>query len=496
MKNKFLSFLQKENNFTYTENGATALKSTSSHLVDLFGSIGSLRSRNALDIEHLFAPAYNESPLLAMKMLFYARNIRGGLGERRTFRVILKYLAITRPEVVAENFDAIALFGRYDDFYTLVETPVENEMWQYLRTQFELDLSNASKGEPISLLCKWLKSVNTSSEESKRLGKLTAKAFNLSQKNYRLKLAKLRKYVKVTEVNMSAGNWTDIIYSEVPSRAMTCYRNAFKAHDLEGFTAYINALTKGEAKVNASTLFPYDILEKLGLCCHYGNANGHFAFTNYDALLEAQWKALPNYVQGTQNVLIMADTSGSMCGRPLCTSLGLAMYFAERNKGAFKDVFMTFSSKPSLISLKGDTLYDKIKAIPSIVENTNLEAAFDLILKVATTNHLSMSELPKALVIITDMEFDMATDCRGNWTFYESMEKKYQLAGYSLPNVIFWNVNARHDVFQVACDKKGVQLASGQSPAVFKSVLANIGKTPYEAMVATLNDPVYDIVQI
>ena len=295
---------------------------------------------------------------------------------------------------------------------------------------------------------------------------------------------------------MSAGNWTDIIYSEVPSKAMSCYRNAFKAHDNEGFTAYIESLTKGEAKVNASTLFPYDIFEKLGLCWNYANSNSHFSFANYDALLEAQWKALPNYIEDEQNVLIMADTSGSMCGRPLCTALGLAIYFAERNKGAFKDVFMTFSSKPSLILLKGKTLYDKIKSVPSIVENTNLEAAFDLILKVATTNHLPMSELPKALVVITDMEFDMATDCRGKWAFYESMEKKYQLAGYSLPNVIFWNVNSRHDVFQVASDKKGVQLASGQSTAVFKSVLTNIGKTPYDAMVTTLSDPVYDIVSI
>ena len=500
MENKFISLLQKEYGITYTENGATALRTTSSSLLDLFGTIGSLRCRDEMEIERLFSAAFHEDPLLATKMAFYARNIRGGLGERRTFRVILKYLATLHSDIVIKNLDAIALFGRYDDFYTLVGTPVEKEMWLYLKNQFELDLLHLEQHEPITLLAKWLKSVNASSTETNRLGKLTAKNFGLSVPIYRKTLTKLRKALDVTEVKMSANAWTDIIYSTVPSRAMAIYRNAFSSHDEAGFNAYIEALEKGETKINSATLYPYDIFEKMGLIFSYGsNSGSHFSFTNYDPILEAQWKALPNYVEEGSNILVMADTSGSMTcmnSRPLYSAIGLATYFAERNTGAFKDVFMTFSQSPSLISLKGDTLYDKIKNIPSIVANTNLEAAFNLILKVAVTNHLSPNELPKALVIISDMEFDYATNAQAGFTFYDSMVQKFAGYHYTMPNIIFWNVNSRHDIFQTNCKYKGVQLASGQSPSVFKSILANIDKTPYEAMINILNDKIYDCITI
>ena len=492
MKNKFLSFLQRETNFTSTENGAIALKTTNSQLLDLFGCIGSLRTRDNTDIERLFSMAFSEDTLLATKMAFYARNIRGGLGERRTFRIILKYLSQVAPEIVIKNFDAIALFGRYDDFYTLVDTSIEEAMWAYLKDQFDLDMENYKNGQPISLLAKWLKSVNASSAETTRLGKLTARHFNLSEKAYRQTLSKLRQYIDVTEVKMSAQNWSDIAYGHVPSRAMSIYHKAFKAHDEEGFNNYLNAVTRGDAKVNASTLYPYDILGQLGLSI----TSSHFSFYHYDALLEEQWKSLPNYVTGEHNILVMADTSGSMTGRPMHSSIGLALYFAERNQGAFKDTFMTFSSKPSFIQVKGKTLYDKIKCIPSIVENTDLEAAFNLILAVAVKNRLSTDELPASLVVITDMEFDSATTSRGNWTFYDSMVKNYAAHGYTMPNVIFWNVASRHDVFQASSNYKGVQMASGQSPSVFKSILANMGKSPYDAMLSVLNDPMYDLITV
>lgn len=492
MKNTFLSFLKKENNFTTTENGAVALKSTNSALVDLFGSIGSLRTRDNTEIERLFSHAYTEDPLLATKMAFYARNIRGGLGERRTFRIIIKYLSMLAPSVIIKNFDNIALFGRYDDFYEFIGTPIEPQMWNYLKNQLDIDLNNYHNNKPVSLLAKWLKSVNTSSKETNLLGKATAKAFGLSEKEYRKTLSMLRKYIDVTEVKMSSNDWMQINYSHVPSRAMCIYRNAFKAHDEEGFTRYIEALEKGESTIHSGTLYPYDILEKLGIS-YLSNC---FSFSNYDKILEQQWKNLPNYIEGEHNVLVIADTSGSMYGRPLCTSIGLAIYFAERNKGAFKDTFMTFSSRPSLVTLKGSTLYDKIKCIPAIVEDTNLEAAFMLILNTAKKYNLSADELPKSLVIITDMEFNYATTSRGDWTFYESMRKNFALAGYQIPNIVFWNVNSRHDCFQTTSGYLGVQMASGQSPSVFKTVLANIGSTPYEAMLNTLNDPIYDSVVI
>lgn len=488
MFNKFLEGLKQENNKTYTENGARALKSTESHLVDLFGTIGSMRIREKEDIERLFVLAFHEDPLIATKMAFYARNIRGGLGERRTFRIILQYLATTAPDVVRKNMSSIPMFGRYDDLYTLVGTSVEEDMWQYVKGQLAADIEQFEKGEPISLLAKWLKSVNASSKEGNELGKLTAKKLGFTHKEYRKALAMLRKYIDVTEVRMSGGDWTAIQYEKVPSRAMMIYRNAFKKHDEEGFKKYMESLVKGEVKVNAATLYPYDIMEKMGLITHGSN----MTIAQYDPLLQAQWDALPNYVECENNILVMADTSGSMCGRPMCTSIGLAIYFATRNKGAFRNVFMTFSTTPSLVTLKGKTLYDQVKCIPSIVSDTNLEAAFELILKVAKANHLTQEELPKSLVIVTDMEFNYATHSRGDWTFYESMRRTYGAAGYQLPNVVFWNVNARNEVFQVTSQYEGVQMASGQSTAVFKTILANMGKNSYEAMLQTLNDPVYD----
>jgi len=495
MSRRFVSALKQESNYTLTENGAVALKSTESALVDLFGQIGAMRNRTDADIEAAFSKAFAEDRLLATKMAFYARNIRGGLGERRAARVIFNFLAKVHPDVMRKNIQYVPLFGRYDDLYEFVGTPVENDMWTLIKEQWSLDIDNMNNNKPISLLAKWLKSVNTSSDESNRLGKLTAKNLGLSEKEYRKTLSALRRYLDVTEVKMSHNQWSDINYAGVPSRAMSIYRNAFRKHDEERFNAYIESVSKGESKINASTLFPYDIIEKMQL--RTGWNGNYLAVNHYDKVLEEQWKALPNYIEGENNVLVMADTSASMMGRPMATSVGLAIYFAERNHGVFKDVFMTFSSRPSFVQLKGDTLYEKIKCIPSIVANTDLEAAFRLILNTAINNNLTAEDMPKSLVVISDMEFDNATDYNTNHeTFYESMVKMYRQHGYEMPNIIFWNVDSRHDNFQVASEYRGVQLASGQSPSVFKSILNNIGKTPYEAMLSVLNDPMYDCITV
>ncbi len=493
MSQKFVTALRQEDNLTLTENQAVALKSTYSSLVDLFGQIGAFRNRTDNDIETAFSKAFAEDKLLATKMAFYARNIRGGLGERRTFRIIMRFLAKLYPEIVKKNLIHIPVFGRYDDLYEFIGTNVEPAMWSLIKEQWESDIQNMINNQPVSLLGKWLKSINTSSKESKALGKLTAKNLGLSEQQYRKMLAALRKYLDVVEVKMSSQRWDQINYSGVPSRAMSIYRNAFKKHDENRFNEYIDKVSKGKEKINAGTLYPYDILEKMGLS--YGYFDKNFTFRNYDKVLEEQWKALPNYIEGENNVLVMADTSGSMSGRPICTSIGLAIYFAERNHGVFNNTFMTFSSRPSLVQLKGNTLYEKIKCVPAIVDNTNLEAAFKLILNTAVKNKLSQEDMPKSLIIISDMQFDAQTN-DSDMTWHDAMVKMYNENGYEMPNIIYWNVDSRRDTFQVTSEYKGVQLASGQSPSVFKSILNNIGKTPYEAMIDTLNDPVYDCIVV
>lgn len=506
MKNSFVNAMGARANEKFTENGAFAYKSTNSDIVDLFGTIGALRSRSQSEVERLFSKAFAEDNLLATKMAFYARNVRGGLGERSTARTIWTYLANVRPEIMRKNLVYIPHFGRWDDLYALIGTPVESDMWALIKTQFEEDMAvleafkvSGVRGQ-MSLMAKWLKSANSKRDEYKRLGMKTARALGMSDKAYRQAMAALREYLAPVEVAMSRGDFESINYSGVTSRAMTRYRKAFGLRDADGFQKYLDSLVKGESKVNAATLFPYDIMEAYGLQEHYdwsSRRNGSFMHMSnkFDIVLEEQWKALPNYVEGENNVLVMADTSGSMSGRPLHSAVGLAMYFAERNKGAFKDVFMTFSDDPKFVTLKGETLYDRAKSVEAIVANTNIEKAFKRILEVSVKNSVPAEDMPKALVIISDMEFDSAT--RGNHkSYYAHIEDMYAEHGYAVPTIVFWNVDSRQDTFHVACDKKGVQLASGQSASTFKSIMANIGKTPYQAVVDTLNTEMYSMITV
>lgn len=495
MSTKLVSGLVQQTNLTTTTNGAVALKSTGSGLVDLFGKIGALRNVAEQEVETAFIKAFGEDALLATKMAFYARDIRfGGLGERRTFRTVMKFLAKVHPDVLRKNIENIPHFGRWDDLYELIGTSVEADALTLIKRQWIKDVAGMQSKQPISVMAKWLKSTNTSSPLSRKLGKLTAKTLGLSERNYRKGLSRLRAYIDIVERKMSSGEWTDIQYSSVPSRAMKIYRKAFSKRDQEGFGSYIESVKKGEAKINAATLFPYDILEGMGLSVGIKTLQ----FRNYDEVLEQQWKTLPNYVDGENNVVIMADTSGSMSGRPIATAVGLAIYFAERNQGPFHNVFMTFSKTPSLVEITGTTLYEKIQAIPAIVSNTDFEKALDLILEVAIQNQLTADEMPKSLVVISDMQFDSpSANVNRGWTFYDTMRDKFAQAGYEIPNIVFWNVNNLNgDTFQVTSNYKGVQLASGQGVGTFKSVLANIGMTPFEAMVNTLSDPAYDCVVI
>ncbi|NLZ54012.1 MAG: DUF2828 family protein, partial [Thermoanaerobacteraceae bacterium] len=361
MENLFSKAISIESNKTKTENDANAFKSTNDSLVDLFGVIGSLRGRDKEEVEDLFAKAHAEDPLLAIKMAFYARNIRGGLGERKTFKTIIRWLAINHPHQLIPNLVYIPHFGRWDDMYALIDTPVEKHMWTIVAHQFLEDMKSLKTPEAkVSLLGKWLKSANASSEETRRLGRLTAKKLGLSPREYRIALTKLRKRIKVVESQMSANKWEEIEFSEVPSKAMMNYRDAFQRHQPERFEKYKESLKSETSKINTDALFPYEILERANLDVNY--IKGTFEIDK-DPILEAQWKALPNYIEEPANFLVMADTSGSMTGRPMATSISLAIYFAERNRGAFHNQFMTFSRRPQFVELKGNSLREKVSHI-------------------------------------------------------------------------------------------------------------------------------------
>ena len=287
---------------------------------------------------------------------------------------------------------------------------------------------------------------------------------------------------------MSQNKWNMINYEAVPSKAMANYNRAFVKHDPVGFGDYKEALNNGKAKVNAATMFPYELVK---------NYMGYHSNTN--PLADQQWRALPNYVEGENNIIVMADVSGSMSGRPMETSVGLAIYFAERNKGAFKNLYMTFTSSPSFIEVNpNDTLQKKVNDCmrKGVGFSTNLEAAFLKILSTAVENHVPAEDMPKALVVISDMEIDkyMSPTRWGGafkWDFVDTMRARFARYGYKLPIIVMWNVEARQDTYLSTRDD--VIFVSGQSPSVFKSFIGALnGQTGYDVMVKTLTDPMYD----
>lgn len=488
----FATAIANESKLTHTENGATAYNTTGHAVLDLFATIGSLRDTDDVRIARLFADAYAQDPLLATKTLFYARDIREGLGERETFRTLLRYAAEHHPEAIRPNIGLIGEYGRYDDLYALVGTPLENAMWAYMKTQLEADMAAMEQGKPCSLLSKWLKTADASSPKTRALGIATAKALGMSVYDYKRAYRKLRRHIKVVETQMSANEWGEIDYEGVPSRAMRAYHDAFDRHDHERFESYLDGVSHGEAKINASTLYPYDLVEK------YARAFGYRYRMFYGAdpteaeraVIEAQWKALPDYVDDDVNAMVIADTSGSMFGRPLFSAVGLAIYFAKHNRGAYHDLWMSFSHDSAIQRLRGETLEQMIESID--VDhwdgNTNLERAFERILDIAHTNNVPADEMVKSLIVVSDMEIDY---CVGAWSFYDEMRDRFEAAGYEIPNVVFWNVNSRHDVFHADSERKGVQLCSGQAASTFKTLVNSIGITPTEMMLKVLDGERY-----
>lgn len=492
----FATALKGESRRTLTENGAEALNSTGEAVLDLFSVVGALRNADDLRIQRLFEESYKEDPLLTAKTLFYARDARGGLGERATFRKLLRYAAMTHPEMVEPNIHLIGLYGRFDDLYSLIFTKCEDKMWEYMKSLFAADLELMEAGQPCSLLAKWIKTPDASSRNTRALGILTAKKLGYSVYDFKRKLRALRKYLDIVEIKMSARRWAEIDYSAVPSNAMMKHRLAFWKHDEEGMMKFIESLEKGETKINASTLYPYDLVEKVFCNRAWGYGARGYIF-NEDPVIEAQWKALPNYVEPGTNAIVIADTSGSMTGRPMNSAIGLAIYFAERNSGPYHNLYMSFSDRSTVHEIKGATLAQKIASInmSDWGGSTNLEAAFMHILDIAVKSEIPASEMVKSIVVITDMEIN-PYNVDGDWTFYDEMKTRYYQHGYEIPNVVFWNVNSRNDTYLADSTRKGVQLVSGQSVSTFKNLIGSIGMTPVEMMLKVLNDGRYDLVTV
>ena len=490
---KMLRFLKKEANKTYTENGAMTYVSTKSDCLDLFATIGALRNASDEDIINRFVKAYAEDADLAMKMLFFARDIRGGLGERRVFKVILKYLAAAEPESVKKNIENVAEYGRYDDLMALLGTPVEKDVMEYIEKSLKADIAAlAENGENanVSLLAKWLPSVNTSNKEAVRNAKKIARTMGMTDAEYRKTLSALRAQIKIIENNLREKDYS-FDYEKQPSKALFKYRQAFIRNDGERYRSFIQKAETDPSVMNTGTLTPYDVIAPV---IDRGNRTRVFS-EEERAAMNATWNALENYA-GAENSLVVVDGSGSMYtgkkASPAAVAMSLGIYFAERNTGAFHGHFITFSANPRLVEIKGRDIVDKVRYCMGFneVANTDIEKTFMLLLRTAVNNRLSQADMPEKLYIISDMEFDYCA-ANAEMTNFENAKVQFERYGYKLPQIVFWNVNSRNQQQPVKVNDRGVALVSGCNPQIF-SMVKEGDLEPYKFMMSVLSSKRYE----
>lgn len=435
-----------------TENGMKARKSTANKAVDLFFNIGASRGK---DIVPAFTAAYVEDRDLALRIALWSRDARGGAGERKLFRDILVHLEKTDKDSALALLKRVPELGRWDDIFVFSTPELKKAAYTMLGDALR---------EKNGLAAKWTPRKGEVAREIREF-------FGMSPKQYRKSLVAL---TKVVETQMCANDWDNINFSHVPSVASARYKKAFNRHTTK-FAEYVEALVKGDpsVKVNAAAVYPYDVLK--GVINHYGPSLDK---TERDHVV-AQWAALPNYV-GSANILPMVDVSGSMtCPAGgynsrsgttcLDVAVSLGLYLADKNTGKFKDTFLTFSGDPELMTLKGDVVQKADQMVKSKwAMDTNLHKAFDKVLKVAVDGNVPQTEMPEMLLILSDMQFNQCV--RHDDSAMQMIERKYKAAGYTVPQIVFWNLNASDNV-PVKADKSGAALVSGFSPSIMKALL-------------------------
>ena len=479
-----------------TENGAVGYRTTGKNLLDLNFMTSSLRKMSEDEIYSRFIKAFYENKLLATKWLFFLRDCRGGMGERRSFRAIIQKLAQDQPGLVKKLIPIVSEYGRWDDLLCLLDTELRDFVGKHFYLQIINDMENMKVNKPISLLGKWLPSYNSKNDKYARI---LADKFNMSKKVYSKLLKAFRRYSNVIECKMSDNKWKEINYSTVPSKANLLYKNAFMKHDEERRKAYLESLVKGETKINAGVLFVHDIVHK------YTNGGWYIHTKPYDVTLEELWKALPDLSEIDEETIVVRDDSGSMHVTAdnnsgvsaLEVATALSIYFSQYLKGEFKDKYISFSSRPKFIDLSNcDNLKEKLDVsyAHSEISNTNIKATFDLILNTAVKNNYTQAELPKNVLIISDMEFDGSCTSRPNEALFEEIARDYAKYGYKLPRLIFWNLCSRTGTIPVKENEAGVALISGFSQNILNMVLKG-NLDPYQNLVEVLNTERYDAVE-
>lgn len=504
--NTLVQSMRESSNYKLTENGGISLKSTLSGLLDLFAMGAAYRTRSEVDCIHLFKKAFEEDELHALRCLFYLRDCREGQGERRFFRVNLKWLAKAHPETVRRNLENIPFYGRWDDLFVLFDTPVEPDAMSLIRTQLALDVQCKTP----SLLAKWLPSENTSSAQTRALGTKVRKEMHMTSRQYRKTLSILRKRINVLERLMSAGEWDKIEFDKIPSKAGLIYRNAFARHDIErkknkAVQSYEDFAKDKNTTVNAGTLYPCEVVHQaLGKYSYWGGEEP--LDETQRNVINKYWDNLRNEFQNAVfNGVAVVDTSGSMWNTganakiaPMDVACALGMYCAEKcnPNSPWYGHYISFSRNAKLVEIEGIDFVDKVRRIRAhnLCENTNIESVFNLILSLAIKHNIPQSEMPENIIVVSDMEFDQSREYRSRWgeSVIEGMVRKYHEYGYEMPRLIFWNVQCRHEGNIPMKDNGNVTFVSGYSPVLFQQILS--GKTGLDFVLEKLDNERYQCI--
>lgn len=465
-------------NLAFTENGAVSNASTLNNVLDLFSKMGTARGT---DITHLFDRAYDEDPRMAVKALFYCRNPRGGLGEISTPRSFLAHLFNTDRAMFHRVFRYVPQYGRWDD---LVPFTSDGEVTEFIFNQLTSDYATSFTNGTLSQCAKWMPSENAGKESAKE-AKRVVRDFNrfgydMTMRNYRITLSTIRRKLRIVESYMSAGNWSGINYEHVPSRAALIYKDAFKKHDESRYTQYVQSVLDGKSKINAKVLMPYE----------FARAISH---GKYDKTLDALWNNLPNYLTEGKNAIVAIDQSGSMYFESANVNgiyagdvaASLALYFADKSTGVWKNHYLTFDSNSRLLEVPKGNLETRMRYC---IDNggmgsTNLQSVFDLILSTAQKYNVDQSDMPDVLFIVSDMQFNSSGYKRN----HDVMREKYKRAGYKVPFLVYWQVSRYINDSPVTVLDENTMIVSGVNASIFEAALKCEALDPYASMVKILS---------
>jgi hypothetical protein len=479
---KILDSIEQILNYTTTDNGAITNSSSLNKCVDFFAAGGAIRNQSDENILSLFTDAFNENKTNAVRLAYMFRDIRGGQGQRRPFRVQLEWLANHYPEQTKNILSLVPEYGRWDDLYSAFGTPCEKHALSIIKNQIDNDIENMKSGNAISLLGKWLCRINTSSKETIRKAHITRRYLELDNKSYRKLCSSLNAYLNTTEVLMSSNRWGDINYEKIPSQCLFKHTKAFNKRDTERYQEYILLAQQGKVKVNAATLYPYQIIGKI--------LDNDIA----DNEAELLWNNLTDYEMDS-NAIVVADVSGSMMGLPMNVCISLALYLSQRAIGPYNNKFITFSSNPELVNVTGDNIVQKVRNMSRAnwSMNTNMKAVFDLVLNAAIKSKAKPEEMVDKLYIISDMQFDEISETSSDniESFYETVKKQYEDNGYKIPQLVFWNVNASVKNFPVISNTENTCMISGFSPSILKYLNMDVIPSPEVMMLEVINSPRY-----